>query len=138
MNKNIFNAILIGCLIIIICNILGHYVPPFSLFTCWIYMNIIIGVIHLPLYKVSFKLTSAYNFFLLLINDLLIRNYAGGEHDSAGKGWCLLMFVFTLFIASVVMIVYFKKELSIKSNMLVMIVGVLITSIIYWFYNLHI
>ena len=47
--------ITIGFFIIVFYNVLGHYIPPFSLMTTYIYMNIIIGKINSPLFKVSFR-----------------------------------------------------------------------------------
>jgi hypothetical protein len=131
--------ITIGFFIIVICNVLGHYIPPFSLMTTYIYMNIIIGKINSPLFKVSFRFTIIYSFFLLLINDYLIRKFAGGSHDGPGMAWCTVMFGLTILISFVIMLIEIfkvnkvetisKKEVTI--NFSVLIIGLLFTIIYY-------
>lgn len=74
-------------------NVMGHYYPPFSITMSFIYMNVIIGGFHCKLYERGFKLTIAYNYTLLLVNDLLIRLYAGDAHDNEGMMWCYFMFI---------------------------------------------
>lgn len=141
MEKHIYHSICLGFVIILCCNLLGHYFPPFSLFCCFIYMNIIISFVNLPLYQKNFKLAVIYNFFILLLNDLLIRKYAGGSHDSAGMAWCLLMFGLTIIFSLLIMIIYsfvLIKEKSGISRMFFVIGGFLTTTIIYWFYNANV
>ena len=131
--------ITIGFFIIVFYNVLGHYIPPFSLMTTYIYMNIIIGKINSPLFKVSFRFTIIYSFFLLLINDYIIRKFAGGSHDGTGMAWCTVMFGLTILISFVIMLIEMfkankvetisKKEVTI--NFSVLIIGLLLTVIYY-------
>lgn len=131
--------IIIGLFIITLCNVLGHYFPPFSLFTSYIYMGIIIGLINDKLYKSSFRFTIIYNFFILLLNDFLIRKFAGGSHDSAGMAWCSVMFGLTMIFSVGFMLVAFfrlnkinsKPEKKVYTNLLVLIIGLVITIIYY-------
>lgn len=135
MSKSLI--ISIGISIIFLANILGHYFPPFSLFTTFAYVSLIIGLVNFKLYRENFKTTIAYNFGLLLINDLLIRLFAGGNHDSAGMAWCWLMFQIGFVSSSIVMIVfstiYFKNKNH--TNLLTVIMGIIITQIIYSLIN---
>lgn len=137
--RKYFYPITIGLLIIIFCNILGHYLPPFSLMTAFIYMNIIVGIINSNLFKISFRFTVVYSFFLLLLNDYLIRRFAGGSHDSAGMAWCTVMFVLTIIFSFAIMLfeifnankieIKSKKELTI--DFLVLVINLLVTIIYY-------
>ena len=107
--------------------------------TTYIYMNIIIGKINSPLFKVSFRFTIIYSFFLLLINDYKIRKFAGGSHDGTGMAWCTVMFGLTILISFVIMLIEMfkankvgtvsKKEVTI--NFSVLIIGLLLTVIYY-------
>ncbi|HEU0137293.1 MAG TPA: hypothetical protein VFQ50_08385 [Flavobacterium sp.] len=133
--KNI-KVISLGLGIIAIANLAGHYFPPFSLFTSFVYINIITGVVNYPLYKQNFSLTVIYNFLLLLMNDLLIRWYAGGNHDSAGMGWCWLMFHVGLVIAVTIMIVFSFENKSKKFvNSSIVVIGAVISAVFYNFVN---
>lgn len=132
--------IFIGLLIILGANLAGHFFPPFSLMTSFLYMNIIVGLINLPLYKINFNYTVAYNFILLLVNDLFIRLYAGGDHDNEGMGWCWLMFHFGFIIAILIMIMYWAtniKNLSLKDkpSLSWTIIGAILTAVFYNFVN---
>ena len=137
MKYHIINKIIIGIGIIIICNILGHILPPFSLLLSSIYMGIVIAFVNKPLYLLNFKLTTVYNFILLLLNDLTIRIYAGGTHDSQGKAWCFLMYFIGLIIAIIIMLVYSsetEKEYKIN-NIITIIIGLITSILIYLNFN---
>lgn len=129
-----------GLLIILGANLAGHFFPPFSLMTSFLYMNIIVGLINLPLYKINFNYSVAYNFILLLVNDLFIRLYAGGDHDNEGKGWCWLIFHVGFIIAILIMIMYWAtniKNLSLegKPSLSWIIFGTILTAVFYNFVN---
>ena len=132
--------ILLGFGIMIAANLAGHYFPPFSLTTSFIYINIIIGIVNLKLYKFNFKITIIYNFILLVINDLLIRLYAGGTHDSQGMAWCWIMFHLGFIIATIIMIAYsltITKENKFEkfSNFNIVVIGTILTAVFYNFVN---
>jgi hypothetical protein len=133
--------IFIGLIIILGANIAGHYFPPFSLTYSFIYMNFIIGLVNLPLYKINFNYTVIYNYILLLINDLFIRLYAGGNHDSEGMAWCWLMFYVSFIIATLIIVIYcwstnlknmFPKN---KPSLNLTIIGAILTAVFYNFVN---
>lgn len=134
-----YTSIAIGIFIIATANVLGHFLPPFSLFTTFMYMSLIVGLVNFKLYTENFKITAAYNFVLLLVNDFLIRLYAGGTHDSAGMAWCWLMFQFGFVISSILMIVFsltfFKKETAKFSNFRIVVFGCVCTQVFYNFVN---
>jgi hypothetical protein len=137
MKINIFKAIVIGLSTITVCNILGHFLPPFSLSLSSVYMSFIIIFVNKPLFQANFKLTIVYNFIILLLNDIFIRLYAGGTHDNQGKGWCMLMYFLGLFITTVIMFAYisqYGKQDKFK-NILIIIAGLIISVIIYWNFN---
>lgn len=132
--------IFIGLLIILGANLAGHFFPPFSLMTSFLYMNLIVGLVNLPFYKINYNYTVVYNFILLLINDLFIRLYAGGNHDSQGMGWCWLMFHIGFIISTLIMIIYWAtnfRNMSAenKPSLSLTIIGAILTGVIYNFVN---
>jgi hypothetical protein len=74
-----------------------------------------------------------------LINDYIIRKFAGGSHDGTGMAWCTVMFGLTILISFVIMLIEMfkankvgtvsKKEVTI--NFSVLIIGLLLTVIYY-------
>jgi hypothetical protein len=137
--KNI-SIILLGFGIMIAANLAGHFFPPFSLMNSFIYINIVIGLVNLRLYKFNFKITIIYNFILLVINDLLIRLYAGGTHDSQGMALCWVMFHLGFIIATIIMIAYsltFNKENKFGkfSNFNIVVIGTILTAVFYNYVN---
>jgi hypothetical protein len=108
-------AVISGIALIIISNVIGHSIPPFSILaTPWV-LTIVIAIINFPLYKTSFSRTVMYNYGLLLVNDILVRCFAGGTDDAEGKAWISVMFILSFLISTIVMFVYASFK-STKSN----------------------
>jgi ABC-type multidrug transport system fused ATPase/permease subunit len=95
--------VIIGLTIIFISNVVGHFAGPFSIMATPIILPLIVGGINSSLYKTNYYLTVLYGFGLLLLNDLLVRLYAGGIHDDAGKGWIALVYIFAFSICVLTM-----------------------------------
>jgi hypothetical protein len=107
--------VFLGVALIVISNILGNSNPPFSILaTPWV-LTIVIAIINFPLYKTSFSKTVIYNYGLLLVNDILVRCFAGGADDAEGKAWISVMFILSFLICTIVMFVYASYK-STKSN----------------------
>ena len=114
-------VIIIGLLIIIISNFIGHFAAPFSIFVTPIVLFIIIGAINFSLYIENYYLTVLYGFGLLLLNDILVRLYAGGVHDDAGKAWIMLFFIITFCISILTMTAFaftINKSYSTKKKII--------------------
>jgi hypothetical protein len=80
--------------------------------------------------EANLYLRSLISILLVFISDLLLRNYAGGTHDSAGNGFIVLFFIIGVvaFIISqiIIEIVKQKKEENyIKKMVLIIIFQVL-------------
>ena len=114
-NKLLF--VIIGLTIIFISNLIGHFAAPFSISATPIILPLVIGLINFSLYKANFYLTVLYGFGLLLLNDILIRLFAGGTHDDAGNAWIVLYFIIAFSICVLAMIAYaFKINESETTN----------------------
>ena len=106
-----------GLTLIAISNMIGHFAPPFSILATPFLLTFIITEINYKLFQLNFHLTVLYSFGLLLLNDILIRLYAGGTHDSVGKAWILLFSGIALLIAFITMLIYsFTTLRNNKSN----------------------
>ena len=98
--------VIIGVTIIFISNFIGHFAAPFSIFITPIVLFIVIGAINFSLYKANYYMTVLYGFGLLLLNDILVRLYAGGDHDDAGKAWIMIFFIIAFCISVLTMTVF--------------------------------
>ena len=113
-NKLLF--VILGLTIILISNLVGHIAAPFSIFITPIVLPLIIGAINNSLYKANYYLTVFYGFGLLLLNDILVRLYAGGTHDDAGKGWIALFFIIAFGICVLTMTAFAFRLNSLDST----------------------
>lgn len=137
MENKDFKAIFSGLTLIGICNIIGHYLSPFSLFLSYLYMNFIIIYINKPLFNKNYNMTVIYSYALLLVNDILIRLYVGGTHNNAGKGWCLIMYLLSTLIATIVMLSSITKinNENRYKKISVLAISLTISLLIYWNFN---
>ena len=101
--KKIF-IILFGLTLVFLSNIIGHFAAPFSIMITPLLLSIIIGGLNFSLYKSTYYWTVLYGFGLLLLNDVLIRIYAGGTHDDEGKGWIMLFFIIAFLLSGLIMV----------------------------------
>lgn len=113
LSDNKLILVILGLTIISISNFIGQFLAPFSIFASPIVLPIILGIINASLYKANYYITVLYGFGLLLINDILIRLFAGGEHDDGGKAWIMLFFIITTTIGFMTMSIFaFNKHNS--------------------------
>lgn len=98
--------VVIGLILVISSNFIGHFLPPFSIFITPVILPVIIGVINYSYYKRNYYLTVLYGFGLLFLNDILIRLYAGGDHDDEGKAWIQLFFMLAFTLCFFIMLLY--------------------------------
>jgi uncharacterized membrane protein AbrB (regulator of aidB expression) len=103
-NKLLF--IVLGLTTILIANLVGHFAAPFSIIVTPLILPLVIGAINFSLYRANYYLTVLYGFGLLLLNDILVRLYAGGIHDEVGKAWIMLFFIFAFCICVLTMTIF--------------------------------
>jgi len=138
-------AIVSGIALIIISNVIGHLIPPFSILaTPWV-LTIVIAIINFPLYKTSFSRTVMYNYGLLLVNDILVRCFAGGTDDAEGKAWISVMFILSFLICTIVMFVYVsmksknsKENTDKRKQMKTVALAGIVTAVLFVIFNAYI
>jgi hypothetical protein len=138
-------AIVCGIALIIISNVIGHSVSPFSILaTPWV-LTIVIAIINFPLYKTSFSKTVIYNYGLLLFNDILVRCFAGGADDAEGKAWISVMFILSFLICTIIMFVYASykptksnENVAKRKHMKTLALAGIVTAVLFVIYNAYI
>jgi hypothetical protein len=124
-----FNVIIIALFAVLISDFLGHIAAPFSIlatpfivgFVSWIIFN---------KSRLHILIKTLILISLIVINDILIRFYAGGTHDSEGNGWILLMFYIALIIAGISLLVYGIANKQFKW----IIINLIISFLVFYFY----
>jgi len=111
MNKiqklNLINAsfILGSFILCFINNYLGHKYPPFSISKTPVFIGLVAtGILYFTHFKFFIKLCWISFFFLL--NDILIKIYAGGSHDAEGLGWISFFEFLALLLAIFISFMY--------------------------------
>ncbi|KAA3439328.1 hypothetical protein [Rufibacter hautae] len=97
---------LLGFILIIVSNIIGHYKPSFSLMATAVLPFIIVGILNTKLYKINFLLTVMYGYVIILFNDWLVRVYAWGIHNQLKKDVILLLSVIAFILCSGCMLIF--------------------------------
>jgi hypothetical protein len=67
---------------------------------------ILVGAVNKPLYKINFLAAVLYGYGIIILNDVLIRMYAGGTYDQAGKAWITLFSFIAYSLSSFCMLIY--------------------------------
>lgn len=99
------NVILMGVSLVIISNFLGCVFGVFSI----LFTPILIGVFTIlvlsnPNYQLPVKFLMIIG--MIIINDMLVKLFAAGDHDFPGLGWITLFLFIGLAIATLLIIVY--------------------------------
>jgi len=76
-------SILISFIIVLINGLIGHFFPPFGILLTPV-LIIFISLLISFNKKISGILKSLILVFLIILNDVLIKLYCGGRHDSEG------------------------------------------------------
>ena len=104
-------------------NYMGHYYPPFSISKTPLLIGLVTAGI---MYLTDFKLFTKFCWisFFILLNDLLIRIYAGGNHDSEGVGWITLFLLMGLGLAFIIVLIYriTRERTSLKNYLIKMLI----------------
>lgn len=104
MIKNIL-IITLGIATLLISNYLGHVNPPFSISFTPVLIGLFTGMV---LFFTDFRLSIKFGLItgLIILNDVLIRLYAGGTHDFEGLGWIAGFLFIGLIISLIEIIIY--------------------------------
>lgn len=99
------NVIVIGVSLVLVSNFLGCMFGLISIF----FTPILIGVFTIlvlsnPNYQLPVKFLMIIG--MIIINDILVKLFAGGDHDFPGQGWITLFLFFGLGVATILIVLY--------------------------------
>lgn len=118
-------AILVSIGLIIATTLLGHYIPPTSIFIT----PVIIGGITALLSMTTFRVYFIILFILIVIflNDILIKLSAGGISDFEGAGLINLFFIFGVIVSTIIALIslfYSRKRNRVMTIFLCLLIPV--------------
>lgn len=111
--------------ILLISNVLGHYMPPFSIMFTPIAITFLTVIIF---FKISSTIGIVLKSIILAVfisaNDICIKLFAGGNHDSEGLGWIHMMLFIGLIVNYIVMIIMVvnNKEENLTNKLLSLLI----------------
>lgn len=120
-----YQKILISVGLIVFNNVLGHFAPPSSIFLT----PIVVGATTVLLATSSFNFPLRLLLILLAVitNDILIKFFAGGTHDSEGAGWINLFLIIGIVISTITTFaIFIQKEKIFKSLLASLIIPVVL------------
>ena len=132
-------ALGLATLTVILNGLIGHFFAPFGIMLTPIVLTITTLLVCLRTKNINIIVLSLLTYFFVGFNDILIKLYSGGSHDSQGLGWIhMLLFVGLLPTFGILLSTIFRSKgepLTNKIIALVLFVG-LITGHLQLFSNL--
>lgn len=114
---------------IIIVNLLGHAFPPMSIFLSPVVIALsavlLLGTGYGTLARVGLL------FSAVVINDLLMKNMAGGTHDTQGAGWINLMLIIGVILSAIICLILFLSEKISGRKIIASLLGFTLFSALY-------
>ncbi len=114
---------------VLVSNFLGHVLAPSSILLTPLLVGFITWVI---VNKCNYSLVIKFLIiiFLILLNDIIIRLFAGGAHDSEGNAWIFLFFIIGILVSFITFLIYG----IIKKHIWITIICILVSIPIYYYY----
>jgi len=121
MNTKI--ALGLATLAVILNGIIGHFLAPSRIMLTPIVLIITTTLICFGTKKIKPILISALTYLFVALNDISIKLYSGGSHDSEGLGWIhLLLFVGLLPTFGILLVTIFKNKEETLTNKIIAVV----------------
>ncbi len=125
--------------ILFIVQFIGYFYGLFSIFFAPLVITVI-GLLLMDLFAEYFKTGTCILFILLILNDLLTREFAGGTHDNVGRTLCNISFLISygvaiMAVSTYYLIVLFDKNNSVLkkiSDFLILLLAASATGLLYW------
>jgi len=97
--NNTFKIIIVLSLVALT-NIIGHYFPPSSILFSPFTIGLLAGLLMTTNFKVNFRILLLTIFIIL--NDILIKKFAGGTHDFEGAGFINMFLIIGVTLSTVI------------------------------------
>lgn len=120
--------LLLSCVLIIFNNVLGHFLPPFSIF----FTPFVLGTTTYLLSSSSFEFPTRVLLIIstIISNDILIKLFAGGIHDVEGAGWINLFFFFGVTASTIIAVVMSYQS---DRSLLKCLFSLTIPALLFWY-----
>lgn len=115
MKNNIL--LILVFLAVVLTNLAGHFYPPTSIMMSPVIIGLSTILLMFTDYRMMNRILLAT--FTVIVNDILIRNFAGGTYDIEGVGWLMLM-LFIGLIPSTLMVAVIASRVK-GANRLTMV-----------------
>jgi hypothetical protein len=95
-DKKMNNKIVLGiaALTVILNGLIGHFFAPSGIMLTPIVLTITTFLVCFRIKNIKIIVSSVLTYLFVAFNDILIKLYSGGSHDSEGLGWIhVLLFV---------------------------------------------
>ena len=101
-------------LILLISITIGHFLPPLGILAIPIIITLMTGLIIFTGNGFNILVKSVLSYLFIGLNDIGIKLFAGGIHDSEGTGWIHLMLFIGLIPSSIILFraVYRDKNVT--------------------------
>lgn len=118
--------------VIIIVNLIGNAFPPNSI----MFSPAVIALSAYLLFGTSYRIALRVGLFCLalVVNDLLLKNIAGGTHDLQGAGWINAMFILGVGISMIVGLVIFLSAKIPANKIIAALLGIALFSALHLHY----
>ena len=114
---------------IILVNVMGSAFPPNSI----LLSPVVIALSAYLLFRTSYRLATRVGLFCLalVVNDLLLKNIAGGTHDVEGAGWINAMLIIGVVISLIIGLALFRSQKLPAKKIIVALLGIALFSTLY-------
>ena len=114
---------------IVLVNLMGSAFPPNSI----LFSPVVIALSAYLLFGTGYRLATRVGLFCLalVINDLLLKNIAGGTHDVEGAGWINATMILGVFISLIIGLVLFISQKLPAKKIIVALLGITLFSALY-------
>lgn len=133
--KNL-KIIAITTILMVLLNILGHDFPPLSIYFSPVF---IVLISWLFLEKTDFPLIykTLIIDLLVILNDLLIRTFVGGDIDSQGNAWIVMYMFFGFAIYNFYLLLLGLFRYKFKLTLYCILLNILIFSLYLYFFGMY-
>jgi len=109
-------AIILALAVVIINGLIGHFFAPSGIMLTPVVLIITSSLVAFGTKKISPIWKSILTFAFVALNDIIIKLYSGGRHDSEGLGWIQMTMFLGLLPSFVILLTTVFKDKQEKTN----------------------
>jgi hypothetical protein len=121
-------AIGLATLTVISNGLIGHYLAPSGILLTPIVMTITTSLVCYKTNNIKIVFISALTYLFVAFNDISIKLYSGGSHDSEGLGWIQIMFFIGLLptFGMLLSTIFRHKEETVGAKIIAVIIFIIL------------